>query len=66
MLAEDEIEYGIGIHGEPGYRGSLSTFSPLAEKLTGNFEAFEAKTGDACLLINGMGATPLMEHYLCQ
>ena len=67
VLAEDEIEYGIGIHGEPGYR--KETMQPsrlLAEELTGKLiEAFEAKTGERyALLINGMGATPLMEQYI--
>ena len=38
----------------------------LAEELTGKLiEAFEAKTGEHyALLINGMGATPLMEQYI--
>jgi len=67
VLAEDEIEYGIGIHGEPGYRKeSMQPSRLLAEELTGKLlEAFEAKSGDRyALLINGMGATPLMEQYV--
>ena len=67
VLAEDEIEYGIGIHGEPGYRKeSMQPSRQLAEELTGKLlEAFEAKTGERyALLINGMGATPLMEQYV--
>ena len=67
VLAEDEIEYGIGIHGEPGYRKeSMQPSRQLAEELTGKLlEAFEAKSGDRyALLINGMGATPLMEQYV--
>lgn len=67
ILAEDEIEYGIGIHGEPGYRKeSMQPSRLLAEELTGKLiEAFEAKTGERyALLINGMGATPLMEQYI--
>ena len=67
VLAEDEIEYGIGIHGEPGYRKeSMQPSRQLAEELTGKlFEAFEAKAGERyALLINGMGATPLMEQYV--
>ena len=56
VLAEDEIEYGIGIHGEPGYRKeSMQPSRQLAEELTGKLlEAFEAK----------LGATPLMEQYV--
>lgn len=67
VLAEDEIEYGIGIHGEPGYRKeSMQPSRLLAEELTGKLiEAFGAKTGERyALLINGMGATPLMEQYI--
>ena len=67
VLAEDEIEYGIGIHGEPGYRKeSMQPSRQLAEELTGKLlEAFEAKTDERyALLINGMGATPLMEQYV--
>ena len=67
VLTEDEIEYGIGIHGEPGYRKeSMQPSRLLAEELTGKLiEAFEAKTGERyALLINGMGATPLMEQYV--
>ena len=67
VLAEDEIEYGIGIHGEPGYRKeSMQPSRQLAEELTGKLlEAFEAKTDERyALLINGRGATPLMEQYV--
>lgn len=67
VLAEDEIEYGIGIHGEPGYRKeSMQSSRQLAEELTGKLlEAFESKEGERyALLINGMGATPLMEQYV--
>ena len=67
VLEEDEIEYGIGIHGEPGYRKeSMQPSRLLAEELTGKLlEAFEAKSGERyALLINGMGATPLMEQYV--
>lgn len=67
VLAEDEIEYGIGIHGEPGYRKeSMQPSRQLTEELTGKLlEAFEAKAGERyALLINGMGATPLMEQYV--
>lgn len=67
VLAEEEIEYGIGIHGEPGYRKeSMQPSRQLAEELTGKLlEAFDAKSGERyALLINGMGATPLMEQYV--
>lgn len=67
VLADDEIEYGIGIHGEPGYRkekmqSSKDLAAELVQKLLSSFEVQE---GDKfALLINGMGATPLMEQYV--
>ncbi|MFS5806417.1 dihydroxyacetone kinase subunit DhaK [Streptococcus agalactiae] len=67
VLAEDEIEFGIGIHGEPGYRKekmqpSKALVTELVDKL---IESFDAKSGEKYgVLINGMGATPLMEQYV--
>ncbi|WP_017767223.1 dihydroxyacetone kinase subunit DhaK [Streptococcus agalactiae] len=67
VLAEDEIEFGIGIHGEPGYRKekmqpSKALATELVDKL---IESFDAKSGEKYgVLINGMGATPLMEQYV--
>ncbi|HEO4127059.1 TPA: dihydroxyacetone kinase subunit DhaK [Streptococcus agalactiae] len=67
VLAEDEIEFGIGIHGEPGYRKekmqpSKALATELVDKL---IESFDAKSGEKYgILINGMGATPLMEQYV--
>lgn len=67
VLEEDEIEYGVGIHGEPGYRKEkLSSSNELAQELVGKLlESFAAQKGDRyAILINGMGATPLMEQYV--
>lgn len=67
VLAEDEIEFGIGIHGEPGYRKekmqpSKALATELVDKL---IESFDAKSGEKYgVLINGIGATPLMEQYV--
>ncbi|KRN29277.1 dihydroxyacetone kinase subunit DhaK [Lactobacillus selangorensis] len=66
-LADDEIEYGVGIHGEPGYRkeklqSSKDMAHELLEKLGSEFH-FEAGQHYA-VLVNGMGATPLMEQYI--
>ncbi|EPT40829.1 dihydroxyacetone kinase subunit DhaK [Streptococcus agalactiae] len=67
VLAEDEIEFGIGIHGELGYRKekmqpSKALATELVDKL---IESFDAKSGEKYgVLINGMGATPLMEQYV--
>lgn len=67
VLAEDEIEFGIGIHGEPGYRkGKMQPSKALATELVDKLiESFDAKSGEKYgVLINGMGATPLMEQYV--
>ena len=67
VLADDEIEFGIGIHGEPGYRKekmqpSKDLARELVEKLS---QSVELKSGKKIgILINGMGATPLMEQYV--
>ncbi|WP_367297872.1 dihydroxyacetone kinase subunit DhaK [Loigolactobacillus coryniformis] len=66
-LADDEIEYGVGIHGEPGYRKEkLQPSKALVTELLGRLKAeFKYQAGDHfAVLINGMGATPLMEQYV--
>ncbi|MBP8640428.1 MAG: dihydroxyacetone kinase subunit DhaK [Oscillospiraceae bacterium] len=66
-LNEDEIEFGVGIHGEPGIaREKLATADELAEKMIDKIVSdIPYKEGDeVALLINGLGATPLMELYL--
>ena len=67
VLADDEIEFGIGIHGEPGYRKEkMQPSKDLAQELVAKLKgSFELKAGDKIgILINGMGATPLMEQYV--
>jgi phosphoenolpyruvate---glycerone phosphotransferase subunit DhaK len=66
-LAEDEMEIGIGIHGEPGRRRvKLAQAADIAEMLaTPILEDLPFKSGDSVLaFVNGMGATPLIELYL--
>lgn len=67
VLEEDEFEYGVGIHGEPGYRKekmqpSFELAKELATKLVGEFS--DVSQSNFGLLINGLGATPLMEQYV--
>ena len=67
VLADDEIEFGIGIHGEPGYRKEkMQPSKDLAQELVAKLkDSFELKAGEKIgILINGMGATPLMEQYV--
>ncbi len=65
-LEEDEIEYGVGIHGEPGIRREkVLTANKLAARMTEALvQELDAKEAKAALLINGFGATPLQELYL--
>ena len=66
-LPENEVEIGIGIHGEPGRRRvPLATAKETAEMLAEPVLAdLDFTTGDGVLaFVNGMGATPLLELYL--
>lgn len=66
-LAEDEMEVGIGIHGEPGRRREkLAPARDIAEMLAGPIlDDLPFQSGDAVLaFVNGMGGTPLIELYL--
>lgn len=66
-LPEDEMEIGIGIHGEPGRRREkIKTADEIVEELMQPIlEDLPFKKGDDVLLfVNGMGATPLLELYI--
>jgi phosphoenolpyruvate---glycerone phosphotransferase subunit DhaK len=66
-LADDEMEIGIGIHGEPGrYREKLAPAAEVVERLaTAIVEDLPFESGDRVLaLVNGMGGTPLIELYI--
>lgn len=67
VLADDEIEYGVGIHSEPGYRREkIKPSKELVEELVSKLNDEMKLDGSkkyACL-VNGMGATPLMEQYI--
>lgn len=64
-LADDEIELGIGIHGEPGrQRQRLVPLAELADQLLAPVLAdFDFTGAPAIVLCNGMGGTPLLELY---
>lgn len=66
-LTDDEIEYGVGIHSESGYhREKIKPSKDLVKELLGKID--ESLQLDAnkkyAILINGMGATPLMEQFI--
>jgi len=66
-LPDDEMEVGIGIHGEPGRRRvKLASAAEIAEMLAAPIlEDLPYKSGDSVLaFVNGMGGTPLIELYL--
>jgi dihydroxyacetone kinase-like protein len=65
-LGEDEMEVGIGIHGEPGrHRVPLGSAREIAEQLTEPVLAdLDFTSGPAIVMLNGMGGTPLIELYL--
>jgi dihydroxyacetone kinase-like protein len=66
-LDEGEMEIGLGIHGEPGVkRVPMMGAEQIAEDLAGSAAAdLGLASGDkVALLVNGLGATPLMELYI--
>jgi dihydroxyacetone kinase-like protein len=64
-LPEDEMEVGIGIHGEPGRRRvPLRPAREIAEMLVEPILADLDFTGPVIAFVNGMGGTPLIELYL--
>jgi len=66
-LADQEMEIGIGIHGEPGiHRGALETANEIADHLSAPIIAdLGLVAGDrVAVLVNGLGATPLEELYV--
>lgn len=66
-IGDDEMEFGVGIHGEPGRsREKLRTATEIAEETCANLvKDLGAGSGQhVALLINGFGGTPSMELYV--
>lgn len=66
-ISDTEIEMGVGIHGEPGRkRESMREADAIVKDMVDAIMADlkPAKGSEILLLINGLGATPLMELYL--
>ncbi len=67
QIGENEMEMGVGIHGEPGRkRVALAEAKDIAAEMIGAIrkDFGDQAKGNAILLINGFGGTPLMELYL--
>lgn len=63
-LADDEIEFGLGLHGEPGIeRTKMMKADAITDRMMDAiFNDYEYKKGDeVCLLVNGLGATTQLE-----
>lgn len=66
-IEEGEMEYGVGIHGEPGIRREkVLSANELAKRMTTSLvDELAVQSGkEVAVLINGFGATPLMELYV--
>lgn len=64
-LPDDEMEVGVGIHGEPGReRRPLATAREIASMLVDPILADMDATGPAIVLLSGLGGTPLIELYV--
>ncbi len=67
QIGHDEMEMGVGIHGEPGRRRvKLATADEIADEMTAAIlKDLSLKRGqEVLLLVNGFGGTPLLELYL--
>lgn len=65
-LTDEEMEIGIGIHGEPGtHREKLQEADEIAKQLLDKILAdIDFSGSEVVVMVNGMGATPLMELYI--
>ncbi|MFW2503783.1 dihydroxyacetone kinase subunit DhaK [Clostridium diolis] len=67
VLGEDEVEIGMGIHGEPGtHREKISSADQIVEHLMNKIlDDITINNGEeVAVLINGLGSTPNMELYI--
>jgi dihydroxyacetone kinase-like protein len=67
QIGADEMEMGVGIHGEPGRRRvRLGTADEIAGELVGSIlkDLSMARGQEVLLFVNGFGGTPTLELYL--
>ena len=66
-LASDEMEMGVGIHGEPGRRRvKMASADVIADEIVSAIhnDLDRPASGDVLLFVNGFGGTPTIELYL--
>jgi dihydroxyacetone kinase-like protein len=66
-IADDQIEFGMGIHGEPGiWRGAMKSANALAQEMLDHVlpELNLARGSSVAVLVNSLGATPHEELYI--
>jgi dihydroxyacetone kinase len=64
-LAEDEMEYGVGIHGEPGIRREkILPSKELAQRIVDDLFLDRPELKEVAVLVNGFGTTPSQELYV--
>jgi dihydroxyacetone kinase-like protein len=67
ILSENEVEIGMGIHGEPGtHREAMKTSDEITEYLVSKIlEDMSVEKGtEVAVMVNGLSGTPLMELYI--
>ena len=69
QLGQDEIEYGVGIHGEPGIRRETmcdadTLANRMIEQILVQLELDINSSAEIALLVNGLGGTPVQELYV--
>ena len=70
-LQDYEMEYGVGIHGEPGVQKEhILPADKLAKRMTGELlkelDMIDNQSDEVAVMINGFGGTPLQELYLLE
>ena len=67
QIADDEMEIGVGIHGEPGVeRKKVAPANEIVDEMMGKIlgDSVDFSGSEVAVIVNGMGGTPLMELYV--
>jgi dihydroxyacetone kinase-like protein len=64
-IGDDEMEFGVGIHGEPGRRRqAMRPAAEIVEQMVDVIVGDLKPRGPLLAFVNGLGGTPLIEHYI--